>query len=128
VKFEGIERKEETHEYAESAWDAAKDRSKWDALANKRVSLKVSIRPVDNQYQLSDIKEAEYQAFQVHGPEGTDSGGLPMRCYIRKGTKYERLVKNAKDSTRGKPEETFVIKGIARELRNMVVEVIERAD
>jgi hypothetical protein len=128
VKFEGIERKEETHEYAESAWDAAKDRSKWDGLANKRVSLKVSLRPVDNQYQLSDIKEAEYQAFQVHGPEGTDSGGLPMRCYIRKGTKYERLVKNAKDSTRGKPEETYVIKGIARENRNMVVEVVERAD
>jgi len=128
VKFEGIERKEETFEYAESAWDAAKDRSKWDGLANKRVSLKVSIRPIDNQYQLDDIKEAEYQAFQVHGPEGTDSGGLPMRCYVRKGTKYERLVKNAKDSTRGKPEETFVIKGIARQNRNMVVEAVERAD
>ena len=51
-----------------------------------------------------------------------------MRCYVKKGTKYERVVKNAKDATRGKPEELYVIKGIARQNRNMVVEVVERAD
>jgi len=128
VKFEGIERKEETFEYAETNWDAAKDRGSWDKLGNKRVSLKVSLRGIDNQYQLEEITEAQYAAFQVHGPEGTDSGGLPMRCYVKKGTKYERIVKNAKDSSRGKPEETYIIKGIARQNRNMVVEVVERAD
>jgi len=128
VKFEGVERKEETHEYAETTWDSAKDRPKWDALKDKRVSLKVSMRPIDNQYQLEDVTEAQYTAFQVHGPDGTDSGGLPMRCYIKKGTKYERVVKNAKDATRGKPEETYIIKGIARQNRNMVVEIVERAE
>jgi hypothetical protein len=128
VKFEGIERKEETFEYAETSWDAAKDRTKWDALKDKRVWLKVSMRPIDNQFQLEDITAAQYTPFQVHGVDGTDSGGLPMRCYVKKGTKYERIVKNAKDATRGKPEETYVIKGIARQNRNMVVEVVERAD
>jgi hypothetical protein len=103
VKFEGIERKEETIEYAETSWDAAKDRSKWDALKDKRVSLKVSLRPIDNQYQLEDITAAQYTPFQVHGVDGTDSGGLPMRCYVKKGTKYERVVKNAKDSSRASP-------------------------
>jgi hypothetical protein len=126
VKFEGIERKEETFEYAESSWDAAKDRSKWDALDKKRVLLKVALKPADNQYQLDDIKKEEYQAFQVISPD--DSGGLPLRCYVKKGTRFERVMKNAKDFGNGKPEETYIIKGIARQPRNMVVEVIERAD
>jgi len=128
VKFEGIERKEETFEYADSTWDAAKDRAKWDALANKRVSLKISMRSIDNQWQLEDITQAQYTPFQVQSHEGSDGGGLPMRCYVKKGTKYERVVKNAKDASRGKPEETYVIKGIARQNRNMVVEVVERAE
>jgi hypothetical protein len=97
-------------------------------LKDKRVSLKVSMRPIDNQFQLEDITAAQYTPFQVHGPEGGDSGGLPMRCYVKKGTKYERIVKNAKDATRGKPEETFILKGIARQNRNLVVEVVDRAD
>ena len=58
-----------------------------------------------------------------------DSGGLPMRCYIKRGTKYERVMKNAKWVQGGaKPEETYIIKGIPRENRQMIVEVIERAD
>ncbi len=128
VKFEGIERKIEINSYEDSNWDAAKDRSSWEKLANKRVSLKVSLRPIDTQYQLDDIKKEDYAAFQVHGPDGTDSGGLPMRCYVKKGTQFERIVKNAKDSSRGKPEETYIIKGIPRQNRNMVVEGVERAD
>src|SRR6185503_8253587 len=116
VKFEGIERKVETFEYAESKWDVAKDRNGWDALKDKRVWIKVSMRPIDNQFQLEDITAAQYTPFQVHGPDGGDSGGLPMRCYVKKGT------------TRGKPEETFILKGIARQNRNMVVEVVERSD
>ncbi len=126
VKFEGIERKEETFDYAESTWDAAKDRAKWDALDKKRVTLKVAVKPIDNQYPLDDIKKEEYTAFQVSSID--DSGGLPMRCYVRKGTRFERVVKNAKDFGTGKPEETYIIKGIARENRSMVVEAIERAE
>jgi hypothetical protein len=128
VKFEGIERKEEVHEYAETNWDAARDRAKWDALANKRVWMKVTMRPTDNQYQLDDIKGDNYTAFQIGGPEGADSPGLPMRCYVKKGTQHERMVKNARDTTRGKPEEFYIIKGIARQNRNMVVEVVEKVD
>jgi hypothetical protein len=126
VKFEGIERKEETFEYADTTWDAAKNRDAWDKLDKKRVQLKIAVKPVDNQYQLDDIKKEEYTAFQVMSVD--DSGGLPMRCYVKKGTKVERAVKNAKDFGNGKPEETYVIKGIARTPRQMVVEVIERAD
>jgi hypothetical protein len=126
AKFEGIERTKETFEYAEAAWDEAKDRSKWNALDKKRVMLKVAVKPVDNQYQLNDIKKDEYTAFQVSSID--DGGGLPMRCYVKKGTRYERVVKNAKDFGTGKPEETYIIKGIARENRSMVVEAIERAD
>jgi hypothetical protein len=128
VKFEGIERKEETFEYVESGWDAAKNRDSWDKLDKKRVSLKVTVRPPDNQYLLDDIKNTEYQAFKVQGPEGIDSGGLPMLCYVKKGTRFERVMKNAKDFANGKPEETYIIKGVVRSNRQMVVEVIERAD
>jgi len=126
VKFEGIERNEETFEYAETTWDNAKDRAKWTALEKKRVMLKIAVKPIDNQYQLDDIKKDEYTAFQVSSVD--DSGGLPMRCYVKKGTRYERVVKNARDFGTGKPEETYLIKGIARENRSMVVEVIERLD
>jgi hypothetical protein len=128
VKFEGIERKEETFEYADVEWAVTNDRAKWDALKDKRISLKVSMRPIDNQFQLEDITAAQYTAFQVHGPEGTDSGGLPLRCYVKKGTKHERVVRNAKDATRGKPDELYVVKGIVRQNRNMVVEVVERSE
>ncbi|MBI3854557.1 MAG: right-handed parallel beta-helix repeat-containing protein [Planctomycetes bacterium] len=128
VKFEGIERKEEIFEYAESSWDAAKTRESWEKLDKKRVSLKVTVRPPDNQYQLDDITKETYQAFKVQGPEGIDSGGLPMFCYVKKGTRHERVMRNAKDFGNGKPEETYIIKGIARQNRTMVVEVIERAD
>jgi len=126
VKFEGIERKEESFEYAETTWDAAKDRAKWDVLDKKRVTLKIAVKPIDNTYQLDDIKKDQYTAFQVSSID--DSGGLPMRCYVRKGTRFERVVKNAKDFGNGKPEESYIIKGIARGNRSMVVEVIERAD
>jgi hypothetical protein len=64
----------------------------------------------------------------VQGPGGIDDGGLPMKCYIKLGTRYERVVKNRKDYGNGKPEESYVIKGVARENRQMVVEVVERAD
>lgn len=126
VKFEGIERKEETFEYAETTWEVAKNRDAWDKLDKKRVFLKIAVKPIDNQYQLDGVKKEEYTAFQVISVD--DSGGLPMRCYAKKGTKVERAVKNAKDFGNGKPEETYIIKGIARSPRQMVVEVIERAD
>jgi len=126
VKFEGIERKVEINDYAETNWETAKNRDAWEKLKDKRVWLKIAIKPPDNTYQLDDIKKEEYQAFKVQSVD--DSGGLPMYCYVKKGTAMERVMKNAKDFGTGKPEETYIIKGIARQNRNMVVEVIERAD
>ncbi|MFO0983732.1 MAG: right-handed parallel beta-helix repeat-containing protein [Planctomycetota bacterium] len=128
VKFEGIERKEETFEYAESSWDDAKTRDSWDKLDKKRVALKVSFYRIDNQYQLNDISKEQYTCFLVAGPGGTDDGGLPLKCYVKKGTRFERVVNNAKDPGTAKPEEAYIIKGLARENRNMVVEMVERAD
>ena len=127
VKFEGVERKEETREYEETAWDVARNKDAWEKLAGKRVSLKVGIKTTDNQYPLEDVKEAEYQCFMVGGAEGSDSG-LPLRCYVKKGTRFERVMKQAKGYSSGKPEEMHVIKGIARPNRQMVVEGIEKAE
>ena len=126
VSFTGIERKEAEHEYAETTWDVAKNKDEWEKLKDKRVMLKVAIRSVDNQWFLDDIKKEEWNCFTVGGPEGSDSGGLPLRCYVKKGTRHERAMKNSKGYTSGKPEETHILKGIARTNRQLVVEVIEK--
>jgi hypothetical protein len=129
VKFAGIERVSETHEYAESSWEVAKGEDSWGALADKRVALTVSIKGLETSYPLADIKADEYRAFAVSGPEGMDSGGLPMRCFLKKGTRFERVLNNAKDSGNApRPEETYIVRGIARPGRQMVVEELERAD
>jgi hypothetical protein len=127
VKFEGIRREEPEHSYAETAWDAARNADAWEQLAGKRVMIRVAIKSTDNQYLLPDVTGAEFLSFLVGGPEGSDSG-LPLRCYVKKGTRHERAVKQAKGYGTGKPEEFHVIKGIARPKRQLVVEVVERAE
>jgi hypothetical protein len=127
VKFEGIVRKEEAHEYEETTWDVAKNRDAWDKLAGKRVWFKGSIKSLDNKYPLEEAKEAEYQSFYIGGPEGSDSG-LPMLGFVKKGTRHERALRQAKGYGPGKPEELHVVKGIAKPNRTMIVEVIERAE
>jgi hypothetical protein len=62
VKFEGIERKEETFEYAESSWDVAKDKTKWDGVGGKRVAVKIAIRGTDNDYQLGEVTRSSTTA------------------------------------------------------------------
>jgi hypothetical protein len=129
LKFEGIERVSESHAYEESSWDVAKNEDSWAALAGQRVALTVAIRGLETSYPLADIKAEEYRAFNVSGPEGMDSGGLPMRCFLKKGTRYERVLNNVKDSGNApRPEETYIIRGVVRSGRQMVVEEIERAD
>jgi hypothetical protein len=127
VKFDGTERKEEEHEYAETTWDVAKNQGEWEKLDGKRVMLKIAIKGIDNQWFLDDVKKDEYECFLVTGPE--NDGGLPLRCYVKRGTRFERAVKQAKGvSTSSRPEETHVLKGIARTKKQMVVEVVEKAD
>jgi hypothetical protein len=82
---------------------------------------------MDNQYQLAELSKDEYAPFTVTGPEGTDSGGLPMRMYVKKGSKAERVVRQAKSYSSGTPEQWYLIKGVACGNRQLV-EVVERAD
>ncbi len=129
VKFDGIVREEPSHEYQEIDWETAKSRDEWAKLDGKRVAIKIAIKSTDNSYQLADIKEAEYLCFQVIGPKGTDSGGLPLRCYVKKGTRHDRAVRQAKGVPSGaNPDELHWIKGIVRENRQLVVEAVEKAD
>lgn len=128
VSFTGVTRTEPSFDYADSSWDVAKDAGKWNALDGKRVALKVVIRDPDNQYQLEDVKKEEYQAFTVTGPEGTDSGGLPMRMYVKRGTRHERQLNDAPSYSSGPPKAFYLVKGVVRANRQMVVEVIEKAD
>lgn len=128
VKFTGITRVTATHEYTDVEWEVAKSKDTWEKLDGKRVALKVVIRAVDNQYYLDDVKKEEFQVFTVAGPEGTESGGLPLRAYVKKGTRPERTMKQSKGYSSGQVTETHVIRGIARSNRQIVAEEIEKAD
>ena len=55
------------------------------------------------------------------------SGGLPLRCYVKKGTGAERKMIDAKHYSRS-VEQVYVVKGMARENRQLVVEGIEAVD
>jgi hypothetical protein len=90
--------------------------------------MRVVIRSTDNQWQLADVAKDQFTPFMVTGPEGTDSGGLPMRMYAKKGSKAERAVRQAKAYSSGTPEQWYVIKGVARGNRQLVAESVERAD
>lgn len=116
------------YDYDESTWDVAKNKDAWEKLASKRVALKLVIQRTDNQYMLDDVKKEDYLCFMATGPDGTDSGGLPLRLYVKRGTKQERVVQQAKPYSSGPVEQTYSIKGLVRSNRQMIAEVIERAD
>lgn len=128
AQFHGVVRAQESHDYAEASWDVAKNADKWAALDGKRVALEIAIQSSDNQWMLDDVKKEDYECFKVVGPEGIDSGGLPMRCYVKRGTTAERAMQRAKGYSRGTPDELFRLKGIARQNRILVVEAVEKAD
>jgi hypothetical protein len=119
---------EVAYDYSETPWDVAASRDSWEKLNGKRVSLKVVINRTDNDYQLPEASKADYTAFMACGPEGNDSPGLPMRFYVKKGTKHERVLNNAKSYSSGPVEQTYIIKGVAKGNRQMIAESIERAD
>jgi parallel beta-helix repeat protein len=129
VKFTGVAKAPEAaKDYQEITWDTARNSSEWEKLQGKRVSFKGAIQREDNQYPLSDLKKEDYAVFMVGGPEGSNSPGLPMRVYVQKGTKAERMFRDAKGYSSGTPDETHVVKGVAREGRQMVIEAVEKAD
>jgi len=108
-------------------WSVAKGREAWDVWAEKRVAVRVAIGRTDNQYFLPGVTAASHQAFLAVSPDGVD-GGLPLRCYVLRGTRAERDVKRAKEYRGGTPEELHWLKGVARADRQLVVERIERVD
>jgi hypothetical protein len=129
VKFTGVTPVAgPSYDYEESTWDVAKNKATWDKLDGKRVQLKVVLRDMDNTYQLDDVKKDEYQPFTATGPEGIDSGGLPLRLYVKKGTRMERVVRNAKSYSSGQPQEWYVVKGVVRSNRQMIAEVVEKTE
>ena len=127
AKFTGIVREEVTHEYAATPWETAKRGDSWGALDGKRVSIKVGIQSTNNNYQLDDIKKEEYDCYSICSPEGSD-GGLPMNCYVKRGGPADRAMRTARMSPRGVPDQLYVLSGVARQNRTLVVEAVAKAD
>ena len=55
-------------------------------------------------------------------------GGLPVRAYVKKGGKPERVVRQAKSYSSGSPEQWYLVKGVVRPNKQLIVEGVERAD
>ena len=127
AKFTGIVREEVAYDYAETPWETAKNAASWAALDGKRVAIKVGVQRPDNSYKLDDVKKEEYDAYILCSPQGLD-GGLPMSSYVKKGTAAERGLRTAKMAERGAPDQLYLVCGIARANRTIVVEKISKAD
>ena len=125
--FTGIVREEVSHEYTETPWASAKSADSWAALDGKRIAIKVGVQRTNNNFQLDDIKKEDYDCYAIIGPEGLD-GGLPMNCYVKRGTNAERVLRTAKMAERGAPDQLYVLRGIARGRRTLVVEDAAKAD
>lgn len=128
AQFTGVVRVEATHDYADTTWEVARSADTWAALDGQRVAIKVAIQRTDNQYLLDDLKKEEFECFKVCGPEGTDSPGLPLTCYVKRGSSAERAMSKAQGYSRGVPDELFVLQGVARQKRVLVVEAVQKAD
>ncbi len=129
VSFSGVARAAgPSHDYEEVTWDNAKSADSWAKFAGKHVAMKIVIIDPDNNYNLSDISKDDYQAFRFYGETGDEGGGLPLRGYVKKGTKHERTLQNAKSYRSGTVDQTYILKGTPRENRSIVVDSLERAD
>ncbi len=128
VKFDGVARTDEQHDYTDVTWDDVQSDANWAKLDGKRISMKVAIQQVDNQWNLDDIKKDDYASWKIGGPQGTDSPGLPVRVYVKAGTRAQRTFNQAKGYSTGTVEETHIVKGIARSGRQIVIESVEKSD
>lgn len=128
VKFEGVPRVVENHEYTETTWEAVRDTNAWNGLDGKRIKLVFAVRGEDPQYTLPGIEKSTHSSWSLTGPKGIDSGGMPIRAYARAGTRVERGIRAAKVLTTGPAQETYWISGVVHTPRQFVIEAIERAD
>ena len=127
VTFTGVERVEAVHEYVEVPWETASRAESWDAREGQRVMLRLAIARTDETYLLPSAPASTHRAFLAGSPEGTD-GGKPLRCYVLRGTRFEREVLRAKGYGSGRPEELHWVKGIAQRGRQLLAERVERSD
>ncbi|MFO0593983.1 MAG: right-handed parallel beta-helix repeat-containing protein [Myxococcaceae bacterium] len=120
VRFDGIVREEPSFAWEDSDWDALiGDPGK---LAGKRVAVKVSIRNEDNKYLTPNIDQAAYASWNFMKP--LDSGRA-KNVYVKRGSKYERVLRNAKVPGPGeKAKEVYVIKGTVQANGDLVADVI----
>jgi hypothetical protein len=104
-------------------WEVVLSATAWAKQGGQRVQIDGAIKSTDNTYQLDDIREADYACYQVGSPDGS---GLPLRCYVKRGTKTQRVFEQAKGYTTAAPTELHRLRGVARERRQFVVEAAER--
>jgi hypothetical protein len=126
VTFDGVTRDVVTHEYAPTTWEIAKNATAWDAMAGQRVRIEVAIQRLDTMFQMPGVTAEDHVCFLAGGPDGPDSGGLPLRCYVRKGTRDTRVLQQAKGYATTRPEQRHVLCGVVGPRRQLLVESIER--
>lgn len=127
ASFTGIVREEVAHEYTDTPWETARRADSWATVDGKRVALTIGVQRPDNNFKLDDVKKDDYDCYVIIGPEGID-GGPSMHCYVKRGSTAERVLRTAKMSERGAPDQLYVLRGIARQNRTLVVEAAAKAD
>jgi len=128
VKFEGVERPVVEHHYTETTWETARDAGAWEKLVGQRVQVVVSIYAGGAEWTTAGVARETHSAWMVHGPVGVDSGGLPMRVYTAIGTGPDRVLRQAKPASTGRPESTYAVRGVACGRRQLIVEAVEKQD
>jgi len=122
VKFEGIVRTEPTYEYQAIEWSTLSSLPA--ALEGKRVSLTVGVRTLDNQFRLPMVNAADFTSVSFVGP---DLGGTPKRFYLKKGTRHERVARQAKTLNPGeKPSDLYVLKGTVFKGGEILADALDR--
>ncbi|MEQ8766806.1 MAG: hypothetical protein RL885_23030, partial [Planctomycetota bacterium] len=97
-------------------------------LDARKAPLVVLAADRDDQHDALPGEKETHSAWKVSGPQGIDSGGLPVRVYAAHGSSAERGIRNAKVHNTGPVDQTYLIKGVAHPQRLFVLEAIEKAD
>ncbi|MFT3712237.1 MAG: right-handed parallel beta-helix repeat-containing protein [Archangium sp.] len=124
VKFDGVVREDPSFTWDDTDWDTLiADPAK---LAGKRFAVRASIRGEDNKYLTPGIDQAAYASWYFMKPQ---DNGRAKNVYVKRGTKFERALRNAKPLGPGeKAVEVFVIKGTVQANGDIVADVIVKED
>lgn len=124
AKFDGVVREDPSFTWDDTDWDTlVADPTK---LAGKRMAVRVAIRGEDNKYLTPGVDQAVYASWNFMKP---NDNGRAKNVYVKRGTKFERVLRNAKSLGPGeKAVETFVIKGTVQQNGDLVADVIVKED